>query len=60
VRRGEGKPTKSLQFLELMKATFDCGENTMQQSAGVRHHEGISLDPRKDDFLKLMMQYSFS
>jgi len=47
---------KPLQFLELMKATFDCGGNTGQRSAGVRHHEGNSLDPRKDDFLKLMMQ----
>jgi hypothetical protein len=24
----------------------------------VRHHEGNSVDPRKDDFLKLMMQSS--
>jgi hypothetical protein len=47
---------KPLQFLELMKATFDCGGNTTQQSAGVGHHEGNSVDPRKDDFLKLMMQ----
>jgi hypothetical protein len=39
-----------------MKATFDCGGNTIQQSAGVRRHEGNSVDPRKDDFLKLMMQ----
>jgi hypothetical protein len=50
--------TKLLQFLELMKAMFNCGGNTRQQSAGVRHHEGNSLDPRKDDFLKLMMQSS--
>jgi hypothetical protein len=28
---------KPLQFLELMKATFDCGGNTRQRSAGVRH-----------------------
>jgi hypothetical protein len=41
---------KPLQFLELMKATFDCGGNTRQQSAGVRRHERNSLDPRKDDF----------
>jgi hypothetical protein len=46
---------KPLQFLELMTATFDCGGNTRQQSVGVRRHEGNSLDPRKDDFLKLMM-----
>jgi hypothetical protein len=43
---------KLLQFLELMKTMFDCGENTTQRSAGVRHHEGNSVDPRKDDFLK--------
>jgi len=51
---------KPLQFLELMKATFDCGENTRQPSAGVRRHERNSLDLRKDDFLKLMMQSSSS
>jgi hypothetical protein len=49
---------KLLQFLELMKATFECGRNTRQRSAGVRRHEGNSLDPRKDNFLKLMMQSS--
>jgi hypothetical protein len=49
---------KPLQFLELMKATFDYGGNTRQRSAGVRRHEGNSLDRRKDDFLKLMMQSS--
>jgi hypothetical protein len=41
-----------------MKAMFDCGGNTTQQSAGVRRHEGNSLDPRKDNILKLMMQSS--
>jgi hypothetical protein len=46
---------KLLKFLELMKATFDCGGNTRQRSAGVRCHKGNSLDPRKDNFLKLMM-----
>jgi hypothetical protein len=50
---------KLLQFLELMKATFDCGGNTRQRSAGVRRHEGNSVDPRKEDFLKLMMQSFF-
>jgi hypothetical protein len=35
-RRETAKP---LQFLELMKAIFDCGRNTRQRSAGVRHHE---------------------
>jgi hypothetical protein len=54
-RRETAKP---LQLLELMKATFDCGRNTRQRSAGVRRHEGNSLDPRKNDFLKLMMQSS--
>jgi hypothetical protein len=54
-RRETAKP---LQLLELMNAMFDCGGNTTQRSAGVRHHEGNSLDPRKDDFLKLMMQAS--
>jgi hypothetical protein len=54
-RRETAKP---LQFLELMKATFDCDGNKKQRSAGVRRHEGNSLDPRMDDFLKLMMQSS--
>jgi hypothetical protein len=39
---------------------FDCGGNRRQRSAGVRRHERNSLDPRKDDFLKLMMQSSCS
>jgi len=56
--RRRRETTKPLQFLELMKATFDCGGNTRQQSVGVRRHKGNSLDPRKDDFLKLMMQSS--
>ena len=54
-RRETAKP---LQVLELMKGTFDCGGNTRQRSAGVRRREGNSLDLRKDDFLKLMMQSS--
>ena len=54
------KTAKSLQFLELMKTTFDCSGNTRQRSAGVRRHERNSLDPRRDDFLKLMMQSSRS
>jgi hypothetical protein len=54
-RRETARP---LQFLELMKATFDCGRNTRQRSAGVRRHEGNSLGPKKDNFLKLMMQSS--
>jgi hypothetical protein len=41
-----------------MKAIFNYGRNTRQQSAGMRRHKGNSLDPRKDDFLKLMMQSS--
>jgi hypothetical protein len=49
---------KPLQFFEMMKAKFDCGRNTRQRSAGVRRHEGNSLDPKKDDFLKLIMQFS--
>jgi len=49
-----------LQFLELMKATFDSGGNTRQRSAGVRRHERNSLDSRRDDFLKLIMQSSRS
>jgi hypothetical protein len=53
-RREAAKP---LQFLELMKATLDCGGNTRRRSAGVRHREGNSLVPKKDDFLKLMMQF---
>jgi len=31
---------KPLQFLELMKATFDCGGNTRQRSAG----EGVTKE----------------
>ena len=54
-RRETAKP---LQFLELMKRTFDCGKNTRRRSVGVRRHEGNSPDPRKDDSLKLMMQAS--
>jgi len=54
-RRETAKP---LQFLELMKTILDCGRNTRQRSAGVRRHEGNLLDPRKDDFLKLIMQSS--
>jgi hypothetical protein len=32
------KTAKPLQFLELMKAMFDCGGNTRHRSAGVRRH----------------------
>jgi hypothetical protein len=32
--------------------------NTRHRSAGMRRHKGNSLDPRKDDFLKLVMQSS--
>jgi len=39
---------------------FDCGGNIRQQSAGVRRYKRNSLDPRKDNFLKLMMQSSSS
>jgi hypothetical protein len=49
---------KLLQFLALMKAKFDCGRNTRQRSAGVIGHKGNLVDPRKDDFLKLIMQSS--
>jgi len=37
-----------------------CCGNTRQRSAGVRCHQRNSLDPRKDDFLKLMRQSSRS
>jgi hypothetical protein len=47
-----------LQFLESMKAKFDCGGNIRQRSVGVRRQEGYSADPRKDNFLKLMKQSS--
>jgi hypothetical protein len=49
---------KSLQFLELMKATVDCGRNTRQRSASVRYHIRISVDLRKDEFLKFVIQAS--
>jgi hypothetical protein len=45
---------KLLQIFELMKAMFNCGGNTRQRLASVRHHEGNSLD----NFLKIMMQSS--
>jgi hypothetical protein len=50
--------TKLLQALELIKTTFNCGGNSRQRSVSVRHHEINSLDPRKDDFLKLVTQSS--
>ena len=39
---------------------FDCDGNIRQRSAGVRLHERSSLNPRKDNFLKLMMLSSSS
>jgi hypothetical protein len=57
-REERRETAKSLQFLKFMKATFNCGGNTRHQSAGVKRHKGNSLDPSKDDFLKLVMQYS--
>jgi hypothetical protein len=47
-----------MQFLVLMKAMSDCGGNTRQRSPSVRRHERNSLDPRKYDFVKWMMQFS--
>jgi hypothetical protein len=41
-----------------MKAKFDYGRSTRQQSASVRLHKKNKLDPIKDNFLKLIMQYS--
>jgi hypothetical protein len=43
---------KDAAIFGVMKGMFDCGANTRQRSASVRRHEGNSLDPRKDDFLK--------
>jgi hypothetical protein len=40
------------------ESNVDCGRNTRRRSVGVRRHEGNSLDPRKDDFMKLIMLYS--
>jgi len=54
-RRETAKP---LQFLELMKAMFNCDGNKRQWLAGVRRDKGNSVYPRKDDFLKSMMQSS--
>jgi hypothetical protein len=54
-RRETAKP---LQFLELRKVIFNCGRNARQKAASVRHPEINSLDPRMDQFLKLMMQSS--
>jgi hypothetical protein len=50
--------TKLLQFLQLMKETFNCGGNTRQRSASARTHERNSMDQINKDFLKLMMQSS--
>jgi hypothetical protein len=52
-RRSE--TAKPLQFLEFRKAEFGCSRNTRQQSVSVRRHKRNSLDPRKDNFLKLMI-----
>jgi hypothetical protein len=46
-RRETSKP---LQFLELMKATFDCGGNTRQRSPGVRHHKGNWKNQTRSSF----------
>jgi hypothetical protein len=48
--------TKLLQFLESMKVTSGYDRNTRQQSVSVRCHERNSLDPRKNYFLKLMIE----
>jgi hypothetical protein len=55
LRRETSKPP---QFLELMKTRFVCGGNSRQRLASIKLHERNSLDPRKDNFLKLMMQSS--
>jgi hypothetical protein len=49
---------KLLQFFWLMKAMFNCSENTRQRSVNVWGHERNLMDSRKDDFMKLMMQSS--
>jgi hypothetical protein len=49
---------KAAAIFGVNKATFDCSGNTTQRSAGMRRHKGNSLDPRNDDFLKLIMQSS--
>jgi transposase-like protein len=51
---------KAAAFFGVDETTFNCGGNTRQQSVGVRSHKRNSLDPRKDNFLKLMMQSSHS
>jgi hypothetical protein len=58
IRCTEKGNRKTAAILELMKASFDCGGKTRQQSVCVRHHEGNSPDRRKDNSLKLMMQSS--
>jgi hypothetical protein len=45
--------------LELLKIMIYWGENTRHWSASLRCYERKSLDPRKDHFLKLMMQSSW-
>jgi hypothetical protein len=52
------KIAKLLQFLELLKAMSYCDGSTRQQSVIVGCHKRNSLDPRKEDFLKLIMQSS--
>jgi hypothetical protein len=51
--RREGKLQSRCKFW-----SSNVAETTGQRSVGVRHHKGNSLDPKKDDFLKLMMQSS--
>jgi hypothetical protein len=41
----------------VFKAMFDCGGNTSQRSVS-EVSEKYSMDPRKDDFLKIIMKSS--
>jgi hypothetical protein len=49
---------KAAAIFGVDESNIRLGRNTRQRSVGVWRHEGNSLDPRKDDFLKLMMQSS--
>jgi hypothetical protein len=49
---------KAVTIFGVNESNVRLWRNTTQWSVGVRCHKGNSLDPRKDDFLKLMMQSS--
>jgi hypothetical protein len=49
---------KATAIFGVDESNVQLWQKQRQQSAGVGRHKGNSLDPRKDDFLKLIMQSS--